>query len=78
MTEISSDNSTGFFRLKTIIGDQNAVPPIKPIIPVSRSAWWQGIRDGRYPSGVKIGPRTTAWLQSDIKDLCSRLSGGQK
>lgn len=78
MTEISTDNSKRFFRLKTIIGDQRTVPPIQPIIPVSRSSWWQGIKDGRYPAGIKIGPRTTAWLQSDIEELCSRLSGGEK
>lgn len=78
MTDISSVNSTGFFRLKTILGDQKAVPPIQPIIPVSRSAWWQGIVDGRYPAGVKIGPRTTAWLKSDIEELCNRLSGDTK
>lgn len=53
----------GFYRL----------PVVLEKIPVSRSAWWQGIRDGRYPAGVKIGPRTTAWKCSDIHDLCARL-----
>lgn len=60
--------SSGFYRLPTVLTK----------IPVSRSAWWQGIKDGRYPSGVKIGPRTTAWLKSDIEELCNRLSGDAK
>ena len=60
--------SIGFYRLKTVL----------TIIPVCPSAWWQGIKDGRYPAGVKIGPRTTAWLQSDIEDLCARLQQGGK
>jgi predicted DNA-binding transcriptional regulator AlpA len=53
----------GFYRL----------PVVLEKIPVSRSAWWKGIADGRYPAGVKIGPRTTAWKCSDIHDLCARL-----
>jgi prophage regulatory protein len=50
---------TGFVRL----------PTIKQVIPVSTSAWWEGIRDGRYPKGVKLGPRTTAWRVEDIRKL---------
>ena len=58
----------GFFRL----------PEVLKRIPVSRSAWWAGIKAGRYPAGIKIAPRTTAWLQSDIEDLCARLEEGRK
>jgi predicted DNA-binding transcriptional regulator AlpA len=38
-------------------------------IPVSRSSWWQGVRTGRYPAPVHLGPRTTAWRESDIQAL---------
>ena len=41
---------------------------------VSKSAWWQGIKDGRYPHGVKIGPRMTGWLKSDIDKLIETLA----
>ena len=37
------------------------------LIPVSKSTWWNGCRDGRYPRPVKLGPRTTAWRASDIE-----------
>jgi predicted DNA-binding transcriptional regulator AlpA len=66
---------TGFLRLKQIIGDvgdPNRNPPIPstpPIIPISRSSWWQGIREGRYPTPVKLGPRTTAWTVESIRAL---------
>ena len=53
----------GFYRL----------PIILEKFPVSRSAWWKGIKDGRYPAGIKIAPRTTAWKCSDIHNLCARL-----
>ena len=39
--------------------------------PVSRSAWYQGIKDGIYPKQVKLGPRSSAWRASDINELIS-------
>jgi len=54
--------SEGLLRLKQFVG------PGRPI-PVSRSAWWKGVKDGRYPKPVKLGPRTTAWRVSDIRAL---------
>jgi predicted DNA-binding transcriptional regulator AlpA len=57
---------SGFSRLKQIIGDANAVPPIIPIIPVSKSTWWAGVKSGRYPKPVKLAPRVTAWRNKDI------------
>ena len=47
--------------------------PIGPI-PVSKSTWWAGIRDGRFPKGVKIG-RITAWRVEDIRELIAQLGG---
>ena len=60
---------TGFLRLHQIIGDPKADPPITAIFPVSRSSWWAGVRVGRFPKSVKLGPRTTAWRASDIRAL---------
>lgn len=54
--------STGFVRLPSIIA------PHGPI-PVSKSTWWAGIKTGRYPKPVKLGPRITAWRVEDIKSL---------
>lgn len=60
---------TGFLRLKQIIGDPKAEPPIPPLIPVSKSTWWEGVKDKRYPSPVKLSPRCTAWKVEDIRAL---------
>ena len=62
-----------FLRLKHILGDRKSNPPIKPIIPVSKSAWWDGIKKGHYPKGIKIGPNTTAWRSDHIQDLVNTL-----
>jgi len=59
----------GLLRLKQIIGDPNANPPIPPIIPVKKSCWWNGVRSGRFPKPVKLGPRVTAWRAEDIRSL---------
>lgn len=60
---------TGFMRLPQIVGNAAADPPIPPLIPVSRSTWWAGVRAGRFPQPVKLGPKTTAWRVEDIRAL---------
>ena len=52
---------TGYLRLAQIIGDPKAEPPIPAVIPVGKSTWWEGVRSGRFPKPVKLGPRITAW-----------------
>ena len=54
---------SGFMRL----------PQVLQLIPVSKSAWWQGCRDGRFPKPVKLGPKTTAWRVADIVALIERI-----
>ena len=65
---------TGFVRLPHIIGDAKARPPIPAIIPVSKSTWWAGVKSGRFPRPVKLGPRITAWRVEDIRRLISENS----
>ena len=65
--------NTGFLREKQIIGDSTAVPPVDPIIPISRSAWWAGVKDGRYPKPVKLSKNTTVWRISDIRKLIESI-----
>ncbi|PZP60805.1 MAG: transcriptional regulator [Pseudoxanthomonas spadix] len=58
---------TGFLRLPQIIGDADKGLP--PLIPVKKSTWWQGVKTGRFPQPVKLGPRVTAWRVEDIRAL---------
>ncbi|RUR08562.1 helix-turn-helix transcriptional regulator [Legionella septentrionalis] len=60
---------TGFLRLSQIIGKPNSSIPIIPLIPIGKSTWWEGVRSGRFPKPVKLGPRITAWRVEDIKKL---------
>jgi len=56
-------------RLSQILGNPKADPPIPAIIPVSKSTWWAGIREGRFPKPVHLSRRCVAWRLSDIKEL---------
>lgn len=53
--------SEGFVRLSQIIA------PFGPI-PVSKSTWWAGVKDGRFPKSVKLGG-VTVWRVEDIRAL---------
>ena len=68
---------TGFLRLCQIIGDPKAKPPIPPLIPVSKSSWWLGVKNGRYPQPVKLGPRMTAWAVDSIRALIAAMTAGE-
>lgn len=61
--------TTGYIRLRQIIGDRKATPPIPAVIPISKSSWWSGVKSGRFPQPVKLGPHTTAWRVEDIRAL---------
>lgn len=65
----------GYLRLPQIIGDRNKGIP--PIIPVSVDTWWRGVRSGRFPKGVLLGPRTRAWEVGEIRALVARMGVAQ-
>ena len=56
-----------FLRLKHIIGDNKK--NIQPIIPVSKSAWWDGVKRGIYPKPIKLSENMTVWRSDDIQKL---------
>ena len=66
---------TGFVRLKQILAPQGP-------IPVSKSTWWAGVKDGRFPQPLKLGERVTVWraedIHSNLLDNRRRLDHGQR
>ncbi len=59
----------GFLRLKEVLA----------LVPVSRSTWYEGIRQGRYPRSTKrFGPRIAAWDVQDIRKLLEPDSEGSR
>lgn len=49
------------------------VPHITERMGISRSGWWKGVKDGKYPPGIKLSPRVTVWKSSDIDALIESL-----
>jgi len=62
MTYADDFPKTGLVRLKDIIA------PYGPI-PVSKSTWWAGVKDGRFPQPIKLGSRVTTWRAEDVRAL---------
>jgi prophage regulatory protein len=57
--------ATGFLRIGSVLAPRGP-------IPVSKSTWWAGVKAGRYPKPVKLGPRITAWRVEDIRNLIEK------
>jgi len=60
----------GLVRLSQILGDKKKGIP--PIIPISKSSWWAGVKSGKYPQSVKLSDRCTCWHVEDIRALIAR------
>ncbi len=50
------------------------LPVVIKILGIGKTTWWSGIRKGRFPKAVKLGPRTSAWRVEDIRALISKLT----
>ena len=55
----------GFLRLPQVLG----------LIPLKRTSWLNGVKDGIYPKPIKLGARSVAWRVEDIRALVDRLGG---
>ncbi len=70
-TAINNMPQFGLLRLWQIIGiSRKGIPPI---IPVSKSTWWAGVKSGKYPKPVKLSARCTCWRVEDIRALLERM-----
>lgn len=67
MTENKTLPETGFVRLPVVLHH----------IPVSKTTWWNGVKSGRFPASVKLGPGVTTWKVEDIRKLIDRLKTQQ-
>lgn len=61
--------STGFVRL----------PQILAHVPIGKSSWWAGVREGKYPAPVRPSPfgRVTVWRAEDIHALLAAAGGAK-
>ena len=56
-----------YLRVKQIIGDRNANPPVPAIIPISRSTFFDKVKKGELPKPTyPLGPSIAVWDQDEI------------
>jgi len=63
-------NIQGLLRLKEVL----------EIIPVSKSTWWAGVKNGKFPQSIKLSDKVTCWKAEDIYELierCKSANGGE-
>ncbi len=68
MSDSKQQPKNEFLRLSSILAPRGP-------IPVSASTWWAGVKDGRYPKPMKLGPRITVWRSEDIQQLLEKGAG---
>lgn len=56
------DNSERLLRLRDVL----------ELVPVGKSTWWKGVKNGKFPKPIKLGSRTTCWRKTDILELMER------
>lgn len=66
----------GFLRIWQICGDPKRGTP--PLFPISRSTWWAGVKSGKFPPGVLLGPRTRVWEATQIRTLIETYAEAQR
>ena len=59
--EVKELPQTGLLRIKQVLR----------FVPVSRSNWWAGVKEGRFPKPRKLSARVTCWRAEDIRALIS-------
>ena len=47
-------------------------------IPISSSTLWAWAASGRFPAPIKLGPRTTVWLESEVDTFIDNLAAENK
>lgn len=65
--------SDSFLRIWHIVGDKKQNIPA--LIPIGRTTWLRGVKEGKYPKPVQLTERTVAWKAEDIRALIEKLGG---
>lgn len=58
---------TGFLRLADVL----------KLVPVCRTAWYNGMKSGLFPKPVALGKRARGYRAEDLRALIDRLNAGE-
>ena len=59
--------ATGFLRLSQVL----------QFVPIGKTAWYNGVKEGRFPKPIQLSARTAVYRAQDIADLIERICQGQ-
>jgi len=48
-----------------------SIGEVLALVRISRSTWYAGIKTGRYPASVPIGPASPRWRLGEIRKVTS-------
>lgn len=52
------------------------LPQVLRVLGIGRTTFLDGVRAGRFPKPVPLGPRAVGWRVQDIRGLIEQLSKG--
>ena len=50
------------------------LPIALAVLGIGRTSFLAGVKDGKYPQPVRLGPRITAWRVEDIRAVIARFA----
>ncbi len=50
------------------------LPVALAVLGIGRTSFLAGVKDGKYPQPVRLGPRITAWRVEDIRAVIARFA----
>ena len=62
-----------YYRIWQIWGTNKAIPPVEPLLPISRTSFYNGIKSKIYPAPVRLSARVRAWRVEDIRKLLEAM-----
>ena len=48
------------------------LPDVLRLYPVSKSKWWEGVKNNDYPKPVHLGKRARGWRLGDVLALTKK------
>ena len=66
----------GFIRIYHIVGCRRR--GIKPLLPISRSAFLRRVKDGRFPPGQLMGSRVRVWSVESVRAALAEMKAEEK
>jgi len=50
------------------------LPQVLHVLGIGKTTFWEGIKTGRFPAPIKLGPRTAVWKVEDIRSLITHIA----